>query len=62
MLKSIRNEWLRQEREEENTKLPPCYHAANLVHWFSIPAGIKRNWGEHEEISQHIYLEKSGGC
>lgn len=30
--------------------------------WFSIQAGIKRKWGEHEAISQHIYPDKSGGC
>lgn len=55
----------RERRDRRKKKIPQYYYAAN---WFSaknlcsVFGQAISKMGEHEMISQHIYLDKSRGC
>lgn len=55
----------RKEKKKKKKKLPHHNHAANwfsAVNLCSVFGQAISKTGEHEMISQHIYLDKSRGC
>lgn len=56
---------MEEKKKKKKKKLPHHNHAANwfsAVNLCSVFGQAISKTGEHEMISQHIYLDKSRGC